>query len=302
MPAGYRCEPAALSDATEIHALIGACERSMHGRAQTDVSHVVADLSRPGLDPRLDVRVVRDGTGGVVAWAWVKSGRRCTIDVHPAHTGRGLGSLLLDWAETRARQFGAQELGQTVPDLDTHAAVLLRERGYSPTAHQWLLEYSLTADPGEIRLPAGIVVRAFQPADAHDVYELCEDAFAFSQTSRRTFEEWSELTINRSTFVPTLSPLAFAGGELVGFIIALEDPDSDEGFVDQLAVREDHRGRGIAKALLQTTFRDFYRRGRSTTTLWTHSKLSALSVYEHIGMTVRRSDTIYHGSLGEYDH
>jgi len=72
---------------------------------------------------------------------------------------------------------------------------------------------------------------------------------------------------------------------------------STEGYVDHVAVRADHRGRGIAKALLLTAFRGFHLRGRSTTTLWTHSKTGALGLYEGIGMTVRRSDTVYHGKL-----
>ena len=296
-PAGYRFEPATLSAAAGIHTLIGASERELYGRVQTDLSHVVANLSLPGLDPRRDALVARDAAGEVVGWAWVKFGRRCAVDVHPAHTGRGLGSALLDWAEERARQFGARELGQTVADLDTAAAGLLRARGYAPTAQQWQLQYSLSEDPGQVESPSGVTFRPFRPQDAHDVYEVCEDAFAFSQTRRRSYEEWSELTIKRPVFVPELSPLAFDGGELVGLLIAFENPDGTEGYVDQLAVREDHRGRGIAKALLFTTFRGFHRRGRSTTTLFTHSKLSALSLYEHLGMTVRSSDTVYHGDL-----
>jgi hypothetical protein len=40
------------------------------------------------------------------------------------------------------------------------------------------------------------------------------------------------------------------------------------------------------------TIRGFHLRGRSTTTLWTHSKTGALGLYKAIGMTVRRSDTV----------
>ena len=297
LPDGYRCDPATLDDAPAIHAVIEACERSRYGRSQTDLSHVIADLSRPGLDPRLDVLVVRGPRGEVVGWAWVKFGRRCAVDVHPEHTGRGLGTVLLDWAEARSRQFGTQKLGQTVADLDKAAADLLLSRGYTPTAHSWLLETTLSEDPGVVSPPPGITIRAFRAEDARVTYEVCEDAFDTGQIRRRTYDEWSGLTINRATFAPALSPLAFAGDELVGLAICLEVPDSAEGYVDQLAVREDHRGRGIAKTLLLTAFRGFHLRGRSTTTLWTHSKTDALGLYEHIGMTVRRSDTIYHGTL-----
>ena len=297
LPDGYRCDPASLDDAPAIHAVIDACERSMYGRSQTDLSHVVADLTRPGVDPRLDALTVRGPSGEAVGWAWVKLGRRCTIDVHPEHTGRGLGTALLGWAEARSRQFDSRELGQTVPDLDEAAAALLSSRGYTPTVHSWLLEKTLLEDPGAIAPPPAITIRAFRPEDARATYEVCEDAFAAIQTRRRTYDEWSGLTINRSTFASALSPLAFAGDELVGLAICLEIPDSTEGYVDHLAVRADHRGRGIAKALLLMAFRGFHLRGRSTTTLWTHSNTGALGLYETIGMTVRRSDTVYHGKL-----
>ena len=293
----YRLAPGALSDAPDIHALISACERSMYGRVQTDLTHVTADLTRPGVEPAKDVRLVRGPEGTLTGWAWVKHGRRCAINVHPEHTGRGLGSALLDWAEERSRELGSDKLGQTVPDRDTGAAELLTARGYNPIVHCWLLENVLATDVGEPVYPEGISIRAFRAEDAPAMFDLYESAFETIQTSRYSFEEWSTLTIKRAAFAPESSPVAFAGDELVGLTISLENPETDEGYVDQLAVREDFRGRGIAKALLRKAFREFHLRGRSTTTIWTHSDTGALPLYESIGMTVRRSDTVYRGVL-----
>lgn len=69
--------------------------------------------------------------------------------------------------------------------------------------------------------------------------------------------------------------------------------DGAEGRVQRVAVRRDHRGRGIARLLLLEAFGAFHRRGRRACTLWTHSDTEALALYERVGMTVRRSSTVY---------
>ena len=124
---------------------------------------------------------------------------------------------------------------------------------------------------------------------------LIEDAFDEWQPRRKSFEEWSAMMIERSSFAPSLSPLAIAGDEVVGAVLCLDLPDSDEGYVEQLAVRRDHRGKGLARTLLAVARQGFYREGKRNLTLWTHSDTGALAMYERLGMSVRRSTTIYRG-------
>ncbi|MFL6063392.1 MAG: GNAT family N-acetyltransferase, partial [Friedmanniella sp.] len=70
-------------------------------------------------------------------------------------------------------------------------------------------------------------------------------------------------------------------------------PGSPDAYVDQLAVRRDFRGRGLARALLTYTAQRAGRRGKQTLMLWTHSGTGALAMYERLGMRVRRSTTVY---------
>ena len=144
---------------------------------------------------------------------------------------------------------------------------------------------------------SALVVRAVAPGDAAAAHVVVEDAFDDWQPRRKSYEEWAALMIDRSSFAPQLSPLAFAGDELVGAVLCLDLPDSDEGYVEQLAVRRDHRGKGIAKTLLAVARQGFYRQGKRNLTLWTHSDTGALAMYERLGMTVRRSTTIFRGHL-----
>ena len=117
-----------------------------------------------------------------------------------------------------------------------------------------------------------------------------EDAFRQWQERRRSYAEWSRLTIGRETFAPGLSPLAFDGSRLVGAALSL-DPPGSQGHIVRVAVDREYRRRGIAQALLRQAFGDFARAGKRSCALATHSGTGALSVYEKAGMRVTHSAT-----------
>ncbi|MGY5103121.1 GNAT family N-acetyltransferase [Streptomyces sp. 900105245] len=292
LPHGYRARPAGTADAGTVHRLVTACERDLHGRGVTDFDRIAADLGVPDTDPAAEAVLVRDTAGEPAGWGWVK-GRRARVDVHPGHRARGLGGALLDWAEVRARCLGNDRLSQSVPDSDPGASALLRAGGYVPLVTEWLLEIGLPAGPAVPGPPPGVTMRPFRPGDEQAAYRVTEDAFDEWQQRRKSYPEWARLTVERAAFAPAASPLAFAGGELVGVVLCEDDPGSDEGYVERVAVRRDQRGRGIARALLHEAFRTFHDRGKRSCTLWTHTDTGALALYEGIGMTVRRSSTVY---------
>ncbi|MFE0385039.1 GNAT family N-acetyltransferase [Streptomyces bungoensis] len=296
LPPGYRAGPATVSDVSAVHRLVSACERAVHGRVQTDLGGVSAVLARPGLVPEVDTLLVHDQAGQLAARAWVN--RRSEVDVHPRHRGRGLGTVLLDWTVARARQAGSAQIVQTVPDGDTAAVALLRSRGYEPMVTEWLLEFVMPDEPAVPEPPAGITVRPFRSGDEHAAHQLIEDAFDEWQQRRMSYAEWAQHTVERPTFAPAMSALAFDGTRLVGAAMSLDLPESGEGYVEEVAVHRDHRNQGIARLLLCHSFRAFHRQGRRTCTLATHSDTGALALYLRVGMTVRYSSTVYRKSLG----
>ncbi|BBB01741.1 putative acetyltransferase [Actinacidiphila reveromycinica] len=300
LPAPYRARPATLADAGAIHALVAACERDLLGDVETGPEAVAGRLALPGLDPALDTLLVHQPGPGprLVGRAWVHADRS-EVDVHPAHRGRGLGGMLLDWTEARARRAGGGRLAQPVEERDAAAVALLRSRGYLPFVTQWLLGIAVPDEPAVPDPPAGVTVRPFRTGDGRAAHRLVEDAFGRWQKHRLPYDEWARQTVRREAFAPAMSPVAFSGGEMVGALVALDPPDAAEGYVDRLAVRADHRGRGIAGVLLREAFRAFHRHGRHGCTLWTHSGTGALSLYEHLGMRVRRSCSVYGKALTE---
>ncbi|MBC3841194.1 GNAT family N-acetyltransferase [Streptacidiphilus sp. 4-A2] len=299
LPPGYRARPAATDDIDSIHGLVAACEQELSGRARTDRGQIASVFARAGLVPELDTLLIHDRTGQPAARAWAN--RRSEIDVHPRHRGLGLGSALLEWAERRARQAGDEQIVQTLPDSDTQAVALLRSHGYGPKSEQWLLEFPMSEEPGLPEPPTGITVRPFRSGDerdAQDAHQLIQDAFGEWQQRRREFPEWAEQTVERPSFAPAASALAFAGDRLVGAALSLNLPGTGEGHIEEVAVHRDHRNRGVARLLLRHAFRAFHRQGRRNCTLATHSETGALALYLRVGMTVRDSSTVFSKHLG----
>jgi ribosomal protein S18 acetylase RimI-like enzyme len=288
---GFSRRPATSADAEAIYQLLATAETGWHGRAEVVPDQVAADLQRPELQPERDTLVVHAANGDLAGWAWVHLGKRAQIDVHPSYRGLGIGTALLDWAEERSRAEGSEWLAQTVDDADKAGTDLLCSRGYEVLATNWLLERPIDPPAAARDLPAGVAITSYDETAGPAVHQLIEAAF--SRPRRKSYEEWARLTVERSSFRPDASTLAYADGELVGAVIALDLPETNEGYVEQLAVRADQRNKGIARAMLDETCAAFYHLGRRSCILWTHSGTGALGMYERLGMHVRRSTTVY---------
>jgi GNAT superfamily N-acetyltransferase len=283
---------AAVADAEAMYQLIAAAETGWHGRTEAVPDQVAADLSRPELDLARDTLLLHTPDGDLAGWAWLHLGKRAQIVVHPSYLGQGIGTRLLDWAEQRAREVGTDWFALAVDDADTAGTALLKSRGADVLATNWLLERPITAAaPGP--LPAGLRVATYDAARAHDVHELIEDAFSGFQPRRKPFEEWALLTVERDTFRPDATTLAYAGDELVGVALALDLPGTGDGYIEQVAVRADQRNKGLARAMLDETSAAFQRIGRHSLMLWTHSGTGALAMYQRLGLRVRRSTRVY---------
>jgi mycothiol synthase len=131
---------------------------------------------------------------------------------------------------------------------------------------------------------------------------VIEDAFnEWPDREPTEFASWSAHVIAHAAFAPGLSRLAFDGDELVGAALSSDYEGQEEGWVQQLATKGTHRHRGIARALLQSVFAAYHATGRRLVGLSTNARTGALTLYERIGMQVRRSYTAWAKELGEVD-
>ena len=292
---GTTARTATRADVATITALISAGEIADNGVAEVQVADVehAFDLA----DEPAGVIVV-EARDQLVAWATVADAD-ADVEVHPAWRGRGIGAAMLAWTEERARASESAQVRQIVTDSDAAARSLFEAAGYRVRHISWVLQIKLDEAPPDVPVPAGIEMRPYRPADAEAAYRVIEDAFnEWPDRQPREFSSWSAHVIGHPAFAPDLSRLAFDGDELVGVVLCMDYEGLEEGWVDQIATVASHRHRGIGRALLQSAFAAYHAQGRRLVGLSTNSRSGSLTLYEKIGMRVRRSYTAWVKDLG----
>jgi mycothiol synthase len=290
LPAGLTVRTLTVEDVDAVTAMVNECERHDTGEVMWERADLLADSSIDGFDRDHDwIGVFRDGLP--VGWAMVEHRTRAWADVHPGARGRGIGTWLRRWTEARVREKGEVSVGQTIDDALTDVSRFFLDAGYSPQHTSWILRKDHPESPGAPTPPDGVELRPWRPEDTEEALTMFEEAFSeFANRRPSTLATWRAFTVDREGFVPDDLILAVQDGEIVGGAFIL---DAEEIWVDKLAVRRDVRHRGIGRALMQVAFHRSFERGYDHTDVSTDSRTGALTLYERLGMYVRRSFTSY---------
>lgn len=151
--------------------------------------------------------------------------------------------------------------------------------------------------PSRYPAPRGYVIRPFLRERAEEAYRVVFDAFQdhFGIARNRDFAEsytqWRHVHVDSARVDPGLHLVAQRsdGGVIVGAAVNQphDGPDESTGFVNALAVAREHRGRGIAEALLRATADRFAAVGKRRLALGVDAEnlTGALHLYEKLGMT-----------------
>ena len=277
--------PLTPSDARAVFEVMAAQEQHDLGMVEIEEADIVGDWQRPSFDVSASTIGVFDGDR-LVAYAEIGGNGRGDAAVHPEYRGRGIGTALAAWTQELARERGDPVFGMSVP-RGSPADVLLESLGYFVRWNSWLLELpegkQIEAQP----LPEGHAIRAAEgEADHCAAWTVIEDAFLeWSERDRRSFEDFCATTLRRPGFEPwNLRIVVDPVGDAVGACFVV----TNEGFayVDQLAVRKDRRGLGLARALLADAFAVAREHGATRCELSTDSRTGALGLYERVGMVV----------------
>jgi mycothiol synthase len=290
LPAGLTVRTLSVEDVDAVIAMVNECERHDTGEVMWERADLLSDSSTEGFDRDHDwIGVFRDGLP--VGWAMVEHRTRAWADVHPGARGRGIGTWLRRWTEARVREKGEVSVGQTIDDALTDVSRFFLDAGYSPQHTSWILRKDHPESPGAPTPPDGVELRPWRPEDTEEALTMFEEAFSeFANRRPSTLATWRAFTVDREGFVPDDLILAVQDGEIVGGAFIL---DAEEIWVDKLAVRRDARHRGIGRALMQVAFHRSFERGYDHTDVSTDSRTGALTLYERLGMYVRRSFTSY---------
>jgi mycothiol synthase len=288
LPDGYAAEPAAVDDVEAVTALVADCEQHDLGEVLIEVEDLVGSWQRPSFDLAEQSALVRRGDR-LAAYGEV-SDARAQVYVHPDHRGRGLGTALALWTSEVARRQGSERVGQTVPDGLGDAVELFRGLGYQPLWTSWILELPPDARLDAVPAPEGVTIRPCTAGQEQAAYEVIENAFAeWPDRTPTTYADWAAEVLGRPGFEPWQLLVAVEADECVGACYL--STGSGVAFIHELAVRHDHRGRGLGRALLVRAFEEGHSHGATGGELSTDSRTGALGLYEHVGMRVRQSFT-----------
>lgn len=305
LPQGLSVRAATVADAAAIARLIGAVDQAFGLPPWANEADILDEFGDPDLDLVTDTWVL-EGGDSIVGYAELWNARREDAEalegqgwVAPEWWGRGVGTFLVETLEAAARSAG-QALRRRPVVLRTYFTAeddavrrLLEDRGYGLVRHFFHMAIELD-QPVWPDVPDGLLVRPLDPgSDPRGLYELMEHAFSehwgWMPTS---FENFWRRVSERDDFDPRVSLLAFEGDRLVG--AAVNVVKSGEGWVNDLGVRKDQRGRGIGELLLRCSFAIFAERGLKTGRLGVDAgnETGAVRLYERVGMrVVRRFDT-----------
>jgi mycothiol synthase len=302
IPAGYAVRHPTRDDMPALVEFAAVCERHDTGNVDFTAAALEMEWAMPRFDPATDAWVVESPDGELVGFVYLTRRPKAAPDVsgwvHPGHRGRGIGGLLVDLTEGRAREIldapggeGPRAIVQWVNRAVPEAGELLTRRGYRVNRSFWRMSIALgDEEPERPAWPDGVEMRPMRVGvDDERVHETVTTAFRDHWGSAPLpFPEWRELRMGNRLFDPTLWLLAWSDERLVGASLNLDE--DGEAWVQTLGVLREARGRGIGRALLLESFRAFHRRGHRRVYLGVDSEslTGATRLYESAGMAVDR--------------
>lgn len=308
--------PGRLEDLDDAVPMFNLTSQKFSGKDEFDLNEYRAEWTLPTFDIVADTRVARaaDGTliGSVELWnnsaPYVLN--RIWGRVHPEYEGLGVGTALMEWAESRAREkLSLADAEHQVQIFCNHirqndaAKSLFEDLGYAVQRYSFLMEVAFEEMPEAPQLPDGITIRAMIAPDEYEaIHRLDMDAFRdhwgwVERPFDVTFAEMMHLLKGRTSHDPSLYFVAMEGEQMAGIALCnLESSDDHSaGYIEVLAVRREYRKRGVGLALLRHSFRELYQRGKHKVQLGVDAGnlTGALRLYQNAGMQVFRQYNQY---------
>jgi ribosomal protein S18 acetylase RimI-like enzyme len=197
----------------------------------------------------------------------------------------GAGAALLGLLDDRPGK-----LLTVVPVDMRDVCQLLEASGFATEGEVWQMVRAVAGEPEPV-WPQGVSVRTYDDdRDAVAVHALLVRAFTGLNEVVAGFEPWHARMTGDPEYHPDWWWLAEADGQLVGAALCWTS-----GWLKDLAVDPDARGRGIGEALCRHAFHEMDGRGMATCGLKVDAGnvTGAVRLYRRVGMQVERRYRLY---------
>ncbi|GGU37666.1 GNAT family N-acetyltransferase [Lentzea flava] len=225
--------------------------------------------------------------------------------VHPDFRRHGIGRELMGRLVALARELHTARhpdmplVAKTMVESRSAGHVALAEAlGFSADRHFYELEVALGESLAQAPIPPACEIVPFSAAHDEEVRLVCNAAFAEHWDSvARSPQEWAASFTNSKRFVPQTSFLALHDGAVIGFVLSRHYPVVEETtgvrelWIGDVGTLREHRGRGVASALLSRTLARAKAQGyqRAALSVDAVNPTRALGVYERAGFRVTRT-------------
>jgi mycothiol synthase len=277
----------------------------LHDLAEVGEASTTIDEVRSGLDTGgLASAVIDDPAGGLIGHVWIEHqpGHLKTwgdITVRPGAPDT-VAPVLLDWLRDRSEQIGPGLPIHTFANSKDVAKQRLFEAAGGTVVRRFYRMAINFADVPPAAVPElrdGVEIRlvARTDDDLHAMHAVIDEAFMdhFGH-ERQAYETWLHHTADGAYSDLSLWWLAIADGDpAAGLYSAPLSPTV--GYIDTLGTLRAHRGNGLGRALLLTSFAEFHRRGIRKVVLGVDATnpTGALGLYESVGMTAQHEGLRY---------
>ncbi|MCJ7716115.1 MAG: GNAT family N-acetyltransferase [Anaerolineales bacterium] len=316
----YSTRMAGMEDLPQIHRLEEKKSLHYHGVPGLSLERLKNEYEIPGFDINKSVHLVENQEENLVGLVEVWDETNPPVhpyvwfSVDPDLENQGIEDYLIAWAEERCLQV----LDRVDPDLrvairshSDHSVESSRNAklaaGMKYIRHSFRMRIEMEQEPPVPVWPEGITMRMYNPEkDARMVYEVDEEVFQdhfgyIKEPPEEGFEKFMHHMTGDDSYDPTLWFLAVDNEEIVGICICRSygAEDKDTGFISSLGVKRPWRRQGIALALLQQAFGEYYQRGKRKVDLGVdaESLTGATDLYQKAGMFVLRQFDMYEKEL-----
>jgi ribosomal protein S18 acetylase RimI-like enzyme len=169
--------------------------------------------------------------------------------------------------------------------------------------HGFKMRIEMENPPPKPVWPDGISMRLYDPEkEANAVYEVDDEVFQdhfgyIKQPPEEGYKKFKHRMTGDDSYDPSLWFLALDGEEIIGICLCRKygTEDKDAGYISSLGVKRPWRRQGIALALLQHAFGEFYQRGKMKVDLEVDasSLTGATDLYLKAGMFVLHQYDLY---------